>query len=99
VVVVLVARIPERGIEDFRRYERAVLPLLTDHGGAMQRRLRSEDGTVEVHMVGFPSAEAFASYRSDPGRERHADLLGSSGADIEVFELGDAPIDELLAPQ
>ena len=96
VVVVLVARVPEGGIDGFQRYERAVLSLLGDHGGALQRRLRSEDGLTEVHLVGFPSPEAFSSYRSDPRREEHRELLEASGARLEVLELGDAPTDELL---
>jgi len=99
VVVVVVARIPQHGIEGFRRYEHAVLPLLADHGGEMQRRFRNEDGTIEVHLVGFSSAETFARYRSDPRRERHAGLLQACGARVEVLELSDAPIEELLPPR
>ncbi len=97
VVVVLLARVPERGVESFRRYERAVLALLPDHGGALQRRLCSEDGLTEVHVVGFPSAEALASYRADPRREQHREILESSAARVEVLELREAPTDELLA--
>jgi hypothetical protein len=89
-VVVMVARIPEHGIDAFARYEDAVLPLLNDHGGELQRRLSSDDGTTEVHMVAFPSPEAFAGYRSDPRRAEHAELLSSSDAAVEVFELRDA---------
>ena len=95
-VVVAVAWVPEAGVDQFRHYERAVMSLLADHGGHLQRRLVNEDSTVEVHVLAFPSAEAFAGYRSDPRRELHGDPLDSSGAQIQVFELRDAPIAELV---
>jgi hypothetical protein len=88
-VVVMVARVPEHGIEAFARYEDAVLPLLDAHGGELQRRLTSDDGTTEVHVVAFPSSDAFAGYRGDPRRAEHGALLGVSGAVVEVHELRD----------
>jgi hypothetical protein len=57
VVVVAVARVPEAGVDQLR-YERAVLSLLADHGGHLQRRLVNDDSTVEVHVLAFPPAIA-----------------------------------------
>ncbi len=65
---VVIARIPPSGIEAFQAYEDRVLPLLNEHGGRLQRRLRNELGTVEVHIVSYPSAAAHQNYRNDPRR-------------------------------
>ena len=89
--LVLVARIPPDGVERFRRYEDAVLPLVAEHGGRLERRLRDASGQVEVHVVAFPSPEAFASYRADPRRAAHAELLEASRAAIEVLAVEDVP--------
>jgi hypothetical protein len=96
VVVVVVAQLPEGGVPAFARYERAVLELLGEHGGGLERRLRSEDGRTEVHLVRFPSSAALAAYRSDPRREAHRERLGVPAPDFEVFELREASIQELL---
>ena len=39
VVYVLVIHLPADGVESFQRYEAAVLPLLSDHQGRLERRL------------------------------------------------------------
>ena len=38
VTFVLIARIPTEGIEDFRAYEDAVLPLLSEFNGCLEMR-------------------------------------------------------------
>jgi len=91
VVYVLVARIPPAGVEAFRRYEAAVLPLLAEHGGRLARRLRTGDGAVEIHLVEFASAGAFDAYRADPRRAEHAPLLETSGARMELLAVEDVP--------
>ena len=92
VTFVLVARVPAAGVERFRRYEAAVLPLLADHGAVLERRLRSASGEVEVHVIAFPSHDALAAYRADPRRARHAPDLEASGATTELLELADVPV-------
>ena len=87
--LVLLARIPAAGIDAFRAYEAQVLPLLAEHGGTLQRRLRNADGTIEVHLVGFPSDAAFQHYRRDPKRASHAALLEQSSAMLELLFLDD----------
>jgi hypothetical protein len=89
VTFVLIARIPPEGISTFASYEDHVLPLLAEHGGVLQRRLRSGDGLVEIHVVCFPSAPAFARFREDPRRAQHAPELEASGAHIELLQLED----------
>ncbi|GAA0604641.1 hypothetical protein GCM10009547_03090 [Sporichthya brevicatena] len=87
--LVLIAHIPAEGVAAFDAYEAAVLPLLTRHSGELQRRLRTADGTVEVHVVHFASADAFAGFRADPDRAAAQHLLEASGAVTEVHPVAD----------
>jgi hypothetical protein len=87
VTFVLIARIPAEGIEDFRAYEDAVLPLLSEFKGRLERRLRNPDGTVEVHVVSFASDADFQNYRNDPRRTAHAWLLEKSSATLELLPM------------
>jgi hypothetical protein len=89
VTFVLIARIPPEGISTFTTYEDHVLPLLAEHGGVLQRRLRAADGTVEIHVLWFPSVAALARFRKDPRRVQHAPKLTDSGASIELLQLED----------
>ena len=59
VTLCVTLRIPPTGLEVFRAYEDAVLPLLTAHGGLLQRRLRTEEGTTEIHVLWFPSSAQY----------------------------------------
>ena len=59
VTFVLIVQIPTEGIEDFQAYEDAVLPLLPEFNGRLERRLRNQDGTVEMHIVSFASDADF----------------------------------------
>jgi hypothetical protein len=86
---VLIARIPPDGVGAFQAYEERVLPLLNEHGGRLQRRLRNSAGTVELHIVSFTSDSAFEKYRSDPRRAAAAPLLESSSATLERLSLYD----------
>ena len=88
---VLIARIPCNGVDAFRAYEDQVLPLLKEHGGRLERRLRNELGTLELHIVSFPSDVAFQKYRSDPRRTAAARLLEASSAKLELLSLRDVP--------
>ncbi len=53
-------------------YEDRVLPLLTEHGGVLEQRLRnrgdSAEDPTEVQLIGFTSESAFDSYMADPRR-------------------------------
>ncbi len=74
---------------EFQAYEGRVLPLLAEHGGHVERRLRSADERVEVHIVAFDSPAGLAAYVADPRREALAPLLARSGAEIELLEVAD----------
>ena len=87
VTFVLIARIPAKGVEDFRAYEDAVLPLLPEFKGRLERRLQNPDGTVEVHIVSFASDADFQNYRNDPRRVAQARLLEKSSATLELLPM------------
>ena len=84
---VLIARIPPEGIADFRAYEAAVLPLLPEFNGRLERRLRNHDGTVEMHIVSFASEADFQNYRNDPRRTAQASVLKKSSAMVESIPM------------
>ena len=84
---VLIARIPAGGIADFRAYEDAILPLLPEFKGCLERRLRSSDGTIETHIVSFASEADFQNYRNDPRRIAQARLLERSAAKLELLPM------------
>lgn len=83
----VIARVPVAGVADFLAYEDTVLPLLTRHGGVLERRLRSADGLVEIHLVSFRDHAAFEEFRADPERTAQAHLLERSGASIELLQV------------
>lgn len=87
VTLALIARIPAEGIADFRAYEDAVLPLLPEFNGRLERRLRNSDGTMEMHIVSFASEVDFQYYRSDPRRTAQAWLLEKSSATLELLPM------------
>jgi hypothetical protein len=89
ILYALIVRIPEQGADVFQEYEARVLPLLSEHGGVLQRRVRSEDRMTEIHLVGFPSQAVFDAYRDDPRRSDCAPLMVSSGAVLELLRVED----------
>lgn len=88
-LLALIARIPPAGVAAFQDYEARVLPLLAAYGGQLQRRLRSGDGTAEIHLVHFEARDGLDRFRSDPRRAEAAPLLAASGAVIELIEVTD----------
>ena len=88
-IIAVSAIVPREGIPAFRAYEDAVLPLLLEFGAHLERRLRTQDGTRELHILKFPSEERLEQFRADPRRARHAHLLLLSGAKSEVTVMHD----------
>ena len=84
--VVAVLDVPYSAVEDFQRYEELVLPLLLRHDGELERRLRSADATTEVHVLSFPSEDAWRRYREDPERLAHRPLLAGAQVVQRVME-------------
>ena len=86
---VLIARVPSDGVASFQAYEEAVLPLLSEFGGLLERRLRNSDSTIEVHIVSFDSDQNFQRFRSDPRRAFFAHLIEASAAKSDFFAMTD----------
>ncbi|MGH3862570.1 hypothetical protein [Actinokineospora sp.] len=91
---VVVARIPEGGLGAFLAYESTVLPLLSDHGGRLDRRVRSLDGRTEVHLLSFADDTGLTTYRADPRRAAAAHLPAASGATVELLPVAEVTADE-----
>jgi len=87
--LLLIARIPMEGRALFVEYEDAVLPLLADHAGLLERRLRNSDGSVEAHVVSFPDRASFERFRGDRRRAEAAPLAQKSGAVFQLVEVED----------
>lgn len=95
--LVMIADVPEGGVAAFQEYESHVLPLLAQHGGRLERRLRSADGLVEVHVVSFGSRSGYASYMADPERASYREQVGVEVSqrivevsDVQAMDLGAA---------
>jgi uncharacterized protein (DUF1330 family) len=86
---VLIARVPSDGVASFQAYEEAVLPLLSEFGGSLERRLRNSDSTIEVHIVSFDSDQNLQRFRSDPRRASVAHLIEASAAKNEFLAMTD----------
>jgi len=56
-------------------YEDAVLPLLSRHGGRLQRRVRAVDQSAELHLISFDSREGQEAFATDPSRLQLMRLL------------------------
>ena len=58
-----------RGIEGLRDYESKVIPILREHGGillsASSSSQKIDSDPDEIHIIQFPTAENFTSYRND----------------------------------
>ena len=89
---VLVADLAPEAVSSFQRYESLVLPLLARHGGRLERRLRTQDELVEVHIVSFESQDGFESYLADEERQSHRALLEGVDVAQRLLQVEDAPI-------
>ena len=86
VTVVAVIDVPAEAVALFQRYEDLVLPLLAAHDGTLDRRLRTPDGTTEVHVLSFPSEAAYRGYLADPRRAQYRSVLDGVEPTSRVVE-------------
>lgn len=86
---VMVADISAGAASAFQRYESLVLPLLTRHGGRLERRLRTDDALNEVHIVSFGSQDGYESYMADEERQSHRVLLESADVVQRLLQVRD----------
>ena len=72
--IVLVVSLYVRGgrVQEFRQFEARAAEIMRTHGGVIERVIRPEAAAngaevpQEIHVVTFPSTDAFAGYRADP---------------------------------
>jgi uncharacterized protein (DUF1330 family) len=71
----------------FEEFEAQAIPLIAKHGGELLLRLRPTPETVvacaidvpyEIHLVSFPSEEAFSRFASDGARQQFLHLKEDS---------------------
>jgi hypothetical protein len=91
--MVAFVRVQPAQVAELERYENTVLGLLPDHGGLVERRLRSADGRIEAHLLDFPSREAIDAYDDDPRRAAARDGIDGSGVEglRYLLEAADGP--------
>ncbi len=85
--LVILVKIPLHGIASFNQYEDLVLPLLKNHGGKLQERMRTPDQSTELHILSFESQSGFDNFLADPIREKYRPLLQNSNATSELFKM------------
>jgi uncharacterized protein (DUF1330 family) len=89
---VMLADIQAGAESAFQRYESLVLPLLDRHGGHLERRMRTDDGLTEVHIVSFPSKDRYESYMADSERQSHRSVLEGFDVVQRLLQINDVPV-------
>jgi uncharacterized protein (DUF1330 family) len=90
-LIAMIADIDAQSLERFRAYEEVVLPLLASHGGHLERRMRSAEGTTEIHLIAFNSPEGYRSYLEDPARLQAKATLGDARIEQRVLLVTEVP--------
>ena len=87
---VVVALLGVRDLAPFEQYETIAARVMHRHGLILERVIRSDDGTREVHVIRVPSDAAFAAYRADPELVAARDLRDRGVAATELITGRDA---------
>lgn len=77
--------------ETGQRYEDYVLGLLGRHGGTLERRTRTDDATMEVHLIRFGNRAGYDSFLADPDRQAYRQRIGNHAPQTRVIEVRDVP--------
>jgi hypothetical protein len=94
--LVAILTVRREAIDDFRAFEAHAAEVMKKHGGQIERTVVVvPDGSAhvikEIHVVTFPSEEAFAAYRKDEHLARFAHLRDQSVVHAELFVGEDGP--------
>jgi uncharacterized protein (DUF1330 family) len=78
------------GVKSLRAYERKVMPILEEHGGKLLSAFTPQghdqpECPDEVHLLEFPSDEAFQSYLSDERVTGLSEMRGVAIAKAVVY--------------
>lgn len=85
--------------ETLRQYEQAAVRVMAQHGGRFVRVFRplhpGEDEATpdEIHLLAFPSEEAFAAFRADEGLRPYYSLRDQAVHQAALLKLVDVPLD------
>ena len=95
-VIVAIMTLHSGSMNLFRDHEMEAAVLMARYGGAIERTITEEppdthSAVREVHIITFPSAEAFQSYRADPDLARLADLRIAAIAHTQLIVGRDGP--------
>jgi uncharacterized protein (DUF1330 family) len=91
-ILVVTLTVRTDSIADFRAFERSAARIMADHGGQIERTvIVAEDPWREVHLVRFPDAAAFRSYRQDERLQALADQRERAILETTVLTGADGP--------
>lgn len=83
-------------LDEFERFETRASRIMSRYGGRIERRLRfaetDPEAPHEVHLVTFPSAEAFSRYRADPELADLSELRARAVRRTTIWQGADAPL-------
>ncbi len=85
--LVALVELADGAVEAGREYEDRVLALLGRHGGRVERRLRTDDGRSEVHVIRFDTRTGYESFLADPDRAAQRAALGDAAPATRVLEV------------
>ena len=96
ITLVAILTVRKEAIEKFRAFESHAAGVMKNYGGRIERTVvllpdGSPDVIKEVHIVTFPTEEAFAAYRQDEELARAADLRNQSVVHTELLVGVDGP--------
>ena len=95
--MLIVAKLRVRRAEcaAFEEFERAAARLMREHGGAIERTVRVDDGVAEtlteIHLVRFENEAGFRAYRESGALAALRQLRERSVVETELFIGQDGP--------
>jgi uncharacterized protein (DUF1330 family) len=95
-VLVAILTVRKDALEKFRAFERHAAEAMARYGGRIERTVvvvpdAAPGLTKEIHVITFPSEQAFAAYRNDEQLARVAGLRDESVVQTELFAGEDGP--------
>jgi len=96
-LVVAILTVRREAVDAFREYESRAAEIMRDYGGRIERTVVVDPGGAsdrfrEVHVVSFPDAAAFGSYRNDTRLAAIASLREQSVVHTEMLLGEEGPV-------
>ena len=94
--LVAILTVRKDAIEKFRAFEAHAAEVMKKHGGRIERTVvvlpeGSPDVLKEIHVITFPSEQAFAAYRKDEHLSQFAGMRDQSIVHTELLVGEDGP--------